>query len=527
MAYQEVFRVDTCELIRLWQKGLSQRRIARISGRARDTVRRYVTAARELGLEPGGPDPTDEQLAKLTELNLSTPARVAAPAADALGPHADRIKRWLQEDRLQLTRIHELLCQRGVSVSYSSLRRFCDRQGLRAKRDLSTVRMADPGPGQVAELDFGRLGRIFDRGADRHRTIWVLVLVMAYSRHMFVWPLYRQRLEDVVQGLERAWGYFGGVPQFLVIDNFPAAVAGADRYRPRLTRGFLQYAQHRGFVPDPARAHHPQDKPRVERGIAYVRERFFKGTRFAGIEDMRSRAESWCTQVAGQRTHGTIRRQPLAVFLQEELSCLSASEGKPYEVGHWHTAKVGRDHHVQAKYALYSVPQHLELAGRQVEIGIERSLVRIYHRGALVKVHPRQEEGGRVTDPGDLAEHLRPYAARDPEPVRERARQFGEATAFYANTLLGNRATWARLRSAHALLKLGERFGPEVLERACRQAIAVDLYDVRRLKTILLQAVERDDREEVEALPAPGRYARPGDVFAVGREAGGENGSDR
>ena len=82
MAYQEVFRVDTREIIRLWQKGLSQRRNARISGRARDTVRRYVNAARELGIEPGGPDPTDEQLAKLSEFKLSTPATVVTPAAD-------------------------------------------------------------------------------------------------------------------------------------------------------------------------------------------------------------------------------------------------------------------------------------------------------------------------------------------------------------------------------------------------------------------------------------------------------------
>ncbi len=78
---------------------------------------------------------------------------------------------------------------------------------------------------------------------------------------MFVWPLFRQRLEDVVEGLERAWTYFGGMPQFSGVDNFPASVAGADRYKPRLTRGFLQYAQHRGFVPDPARAYHPKDKP--------------------------------------------------------------------------------------------------------------------------------------------------------------------------------------------------------------------------------------------------------------------------
>ena len=179
MAYQEVFRVDTRELIRLWQKGLSQRRIARISGRARDTVRRYVNVAGELGLEPGGPDPTDEQLAKLAALNLSTPATVITPAADTLEPHTELIDNWLAKDKLQLTRIHELLYQHGISVSYSSLRRFCDRQGLRTKRNQSTVRIQDPDPGQVVELDFGELGTIFDRDAGRQRTVHALVLVMA------------------------------------------------------------------------------------------------------------------------------------------------------------------------------------------------------------------------------------------------------------------------------------------------------------------------------------------------------------
>ena len=121
MSYQEVFRVDTRELIRLWHKGLSQRRIARISGRARDTVKRYVNAAKELGLDPGGPDPTDGQLAKLTALNPSTPTGAITPAADILEPHTERMKQWLQTDKLQLTRIHELLYQRGILVSYSSL----------------------------------------------------------------------------------------------------------------------------------------------------------------------------------------------------------------------------------------------------------------------------------------------------------------------------------------------------------------------------------------------------------------------
>ena len=182
---------------------------------------------------------------------------------------------------------------------------------------------------------------------------------------------------------------------------------------------------------------------------------------------------------------------------------------------------------MQAKYGLYSIPGHLDLVGKQVEISIERSLVRIYYRGALIKVHPRQGKGKRITDPEDLPEQLRLYASRDPELVRKKARELGDQTAFYANTLLGSRTTWARLRSGHALIKLGERFGTDALERACRQAIAVDLYDIKRLRTILLQAIEHDDQEEIEGLPAPGRYARPGAVFAVLAADAAKNGSGR
>ena len=72
----------------------------------------------------------------------------------------------------------------------------------------------------------------------------------------------------------------------------------ADPLHPHLTRGFLQYAQHRGFIVDLARKGHPKDKPKVERGVPYVRERFFKGGHFRDLADM-SRAEgSWAAGVS-------------------------------------------------------------------------------------------------------------------------------------------------------------------------------------------------------------------------------------
>ena len=179
----------------------------------------------------------------------------------------------------------------------------------------------------------------------RRCTVWALIVVLAYSRHSFLWPTYSQKLEEVIAGLEAAWAFFGGIPQYLVIDNFPAAVAGADALHPKLTRGFLEYSQHRGFITDPARVRHPKDKPRVERGVQYVRERFFKGSDFKDLAHLRDEAARWCRDVAGLRTHGTTRRQPLQVFVDEELRILAPWDGEPYEVTDWRTAKVHPDHH--------------------------------------------------------------------------------------------------------------------------------------------------------------------------------------
>ncbi len=71
--------------------------------------------------------------------------------------------------------------------------------------------------------------------------------------------------------------------------------------QPRLTRGFLEYTQHRGFPADPATPGRPKDKPHVERGIRYIRERLFKGGNFHSLEDLGSQAHQWCREVAGWR----------------------------------------------------------------------------------------------------------------------------------------------------------------------------------------------------------------------------------
>ena len=226
------------EIIRRWQAGNSQRRIAAGTGLSRDTVRKYLAAVQLEGIARDGPAATEDQLSRLAAISWLGPRDVKTPRQDLLEPWADQIYQWITKDRLQMTRIHELLAMRGCQVSYPSLRRFVVKRNWR-RRSKTTVRMADTPPGEVAEADFGRLGMIKDPATGKRKAVWAMVIVLCHSRHCFVWPMQQHKLADVIAGLEAAWAFFGGMPKYLVINNFPAAVVGTDPMHPVLTRGFL------------------------------------------------------------------------------------------------------------------------------------------------------------------------------------------------------------------------------------------------------------------------------------------------
>jgi hypothetical protein len=90
--------------------------------------------------------------------------------------------------------------------------------------------------------------------------VYGLLVTLCFSRYAFLPISLRQDLPAVLEGLEAAWGFFGGVVRRLVVDNLTPAVTRPDRYTPGLNRVFLEYAQYRGFVVDPAVPDHPRGK---------------------------------------------------------------------------------------------------------------------------------------------------------------------------------------------------------------------------------------------------------------------------
>jgi hypothetical protein len=135
-----------------------------------------------------------------------------------------------------------------------------------------------------------------------------------------------------------------------------AIVTEADDVEPRFNDAFLEYAQSRGFVIDPARVRSPKDKPRVERQVQYVRGSFFAGEEFADLADAQRRAQEWCGTKAGLRTHGTTQCRPAEAFRLEEAPLLLPAPGEAYDLPLYAKPKVHRDHHIEVDKALYSIP---------------------------------------------------------------------------------------------------------------------------------------------------------------------------
>ncbi len=514
MSFRELTMIDVKEVLRRWAAGQSARQMARDGVVGRGTATRYIEAAKSLGLSPSS-ELNDEVVRGVAQCVQARPTPAVSDPRQLLAAQRVQIEKWLQQDNpLTLVRVHELLARDGTGVSYTTLRRWAQAE-LGFGGCNATVRIDDPPAGEEAQVDFGLMGYV--RGEDgKRRKLHVLIVTLPMSRYQFVWPTFLQTTEALVDGLDAAWAFFGGVTHRVVIDNTTAAIVRASAKDPTINPSFSEYAQARGFFIDPARVRHPRDKARVENQVPFVRERWFAGESFSDdIKVLRAAAAHWSRDVAGTRIHGTTRRVPYEVFEAEERSFLLPAPDAPFDVPRWSEPKVHPDHHVQVALSLYSVPTRY--IGRKVRARTDKKTVRLYLQGELIKTHTRVLPGKRSTDLSDYPVGKAPYASRSVDALILRARGLGEHVGTYAERLLSGMLPWIKMRQGYGLLRLCERYGASKVDALCKRSLAFDVVDVPRIERMLKQAQQAEDTAppgRLVSLPTS-RFARDPSSFAT------------
>jgi hypothetical protein len=293
-------------------------------------------------------------------------------------------------------------------------------------------------------------------------------------------------------------------------------VTTAEHTAPRLNDVFLEYAQARGFSVDAARVRTPTDKPRVERTVPYVRNNFFAGEVFRDLEHCRALAETWCSDTAGMRLHGTTQLRPIEAFRAEELWRLLPLPGSPFDTPVWSEPKVHRDLHVEVDRALYSMPH--QFLGQRVRARRDATTVKFYVRGELVKLHPRVKPGQRSSDSADFPPGTSIYATRDVESLARMAALHGTFVETFARALLEHPLPWTKMRQVYRLLGLAKKWGSSRLDDACARALDAESTDVNLVTRMLERAKESTEHDERFApVLVQGRFARDAAEFAAKR----------
>ena len=348
MVFREVSVIEIREALRAWLAGKSERAVAAQAGVDRKTSRRYVTAAVAAGLsrEGGEGQLTDELIGQVVSVVRPVRPDGHGQGWAQLEARQEEITAWVKAE-VPVVKIGILLGRQGVVVAERTLHRFAaERCGAGGK---VTTPVDDGPPGGELQVDFGDLGLI-PAGEGRRRKLRALVFTACFSRYLFVYLTFSMTLEEVIAGCEDAWEFFSGVFRVVVPDNMSPVVAKADAVNPRLTREWLEYAQTRGFVTDPARVRHPRDKPRVEAGVKFVQGNFFAGETFLDLADARSKMTAWLG-TANARVHGTTRQVPAVVFARQEAPCLLPAPAERYRVPYWAEVKVHVDYHLLTELA--------------------------------------------------------------------------------------------------------------------------------------------------------------------------------
>lgn len=508
MSFREVGMFEVKEVLRLHLAGVAKKAIARTVGVDPKTVRRYVAVAAELGIVA---PLDDEKLSAVFSALRSEQQREHGASYLACREHSAFIKQLLA-DGVRLTKVRKLLQrQRDVDVPYSALYRFAVKELAFGATERS-VRLVDPASANEVQVDTGLVVTLVVDGKAVRKKAFIFTPTV--SRYRFVYPIDRETTQAAIEACEAAWAFYGGVFEVLQPDNTKAIVEIASATSPVIITAFREYAQARGITVDPTRVRRPKDKARVEKTVAYVRDDCFGGERLTTLDAARTRALFWCEHEAGVKIHATTQRRPKEHFLVVEQPKLLPAPTEAYDLPEWAEITVDRTQHVSFAGALYMLP--VALIGRKLTVRGDKSLVRFYDRGVLVKVLKRAERGGHSFDDDDIPEHKRAHVLRDHGALVAQAHRFGASIGAFAEGIVVEKAPWLRMRRLSALLNLVRRYGAARVDEACRRAVAVEMHDVDRLRRMLEQPREVVvDTAPAKVIDAKARFLRPKDTWAI------------
>ncbi len=240
-------------------------------------------------------------------------------------------------------------------------------------------------PGECAQVDWGHYGSV-QVGSTR-RKLGFFVMVLCYSRMMYVEFTVSQTMEHFLGCHVNAFNFFGAVPEKVMVDNLKSAVIKRMvGQAPVFNAKYLDFANHYGFKIKACGVAKGNEKGRVENAVGYVKTSFLGGLDMPDFSAVNPGARQWVDEVANVRVHGTIKKRPFDVFETEKPSLQALPTGA-YNIAAIKPVRATKMFRVVLDTNKYSVPH--EHAGSKLSMHAWPDRVCLYHENNLIARHTR------------------------------------------------------------------------------------------------------------------------------------------
>jgi Mu transposase, C-terminal domain/Integrase core domain len=481
MSKRRIEMHDYRNIILQLRKKISSRQISLSVKISRNTVKKIKVIAQKNGwLDEGVTMPTNEIIHNTFITNTQT-----LVVTNSIYKYEKEILEKYNEGLTAVIIHRYLIMKYNVNFSYQVVQRYL--KNFKVSSNITVPLQFEPG--ETAQVDFGKGPKFYDVKKKKNINSWFFVMTLSWSRHQYAELVADQKIETWLGCHKRAFAWFGGVPKKLIIDNAACAIAKASYTEPEPTRSYLHFAEEYDFVISACPAYDPQKKGRVESGVKYIKINFLPLANINCLSDGNNDLIDWILTIAGNRIHGTTKKQPLKLFEETEHQFLKPLPANDVELCRWKKAKVYRDIHVRNEGYKYSAPY--TYAGQEVWLCISEGLVKIYYDHKLLAVHPRFINNLERTS--TLPVHLPPSAAQflqeDGKWCLAAAKKIGPNCLKITETILNNKHI-DLLRSAQQLIHLKDKYGSTRLENACARAVSFYDFKYGTVKNILKNGVD-------------------------------------
>lgn len=403
---------------------------------------------------------------------LPTPPGVPAAEPVRRASMLDGFLAWLREqlDRyptLPASQLYEMARRRGYPGGADHFRHRLAELGLRPRKAPEAFFELRTLPAEQAQVDWADFGRRQVQGGERR--LFAFVMVLSFSRQLFVRFFYDARLPSFLAGHVEAFAAFGGVPRRLLYDNLKSAVLErvdeGIRFHPRL----LELADAYGYEPRPVAPRRGNEKGRVERSIRYLRGAFFPLRAHLQLEALNGEARRWCAEVAASRGWPQDRRRTVEQAFRQEQPLLVPLPADPFPCHERLLACARRTPYVTFDANRYSIP-HDRIA-RTLTLLVDLDEVRIFDRETEIATHRRSWDKGQLIEHPEHLEAL--WRAKGKARLHRGQDRLLRAVPITQSLLAALAQRQHHLATAvHHLLRLLDEHGREELTLAVAEALA-------------------------------------------------------